>query len=209
MKRKFRRIAVTLISALLISSLSLSSAMAYNESNVTDEPNERISVNFTLDEFILSAEQQGFEVEILDSTFTPASLFSQRSINSTRIKITRNLPPDIVTPFGDPIPGKGYIIANYEEENLTGIAYPYFVSVVGLGIELNSGQYAYESHYADYNFTNGNFSVEWYGSGQFTYTTSTSVGVGFDWFSVSYGDSYIYRSPAYGWEFRYDFPQPV
>lgn len=204
MKVKTRSMMAILLSTLLCFSPMLITAAAIDGNS---EANVRVQVNFTLDEFISSLEEQGFEVEILDCAISRSLLVPQRK--STRIKITRDLPPEMVTPFGTPIPGKAYLIANYEEENITGIAYPYFVSHIGHGIELNSSRYSYESHWSDYRFTNGNFSVEWNGSGQFTYTSSSAISVGFDWFSYSTGDSFVYRSPAYGWEFSYDFPQPV
>lgn len=204
MKGKSKQIVAAFLSTLMCFSLMLSPAMAFDENS---EATERVMVSFTLDEFISSLEQQGFEVEILDRTISRSLLLNQRK--ATQIKITRDLPSNMKNPLGGRIPGKGYLIANYEEENITGIAYPYFVSVIGYGIELSRSAYAYEDHYKDCSFYNGNFSVEWHGSGQFSYTTSSSIGVGFEWFSYSTGDSYIYRSPAYGWEFSYDFPQPV
>lgn len=204
MKTKIRRILLLLLSTLLIFSNIISAKAASIEDQ---ESIERINVSFTLDEYIASLESQGFDVEILEQT-TSHRLFSSTR-RATQIKITKNLPSDMVTPFGTRVPGRGYLIANYEEENLTGIAYPYFVSHIGHGIELDDSFYRYDSHWSDYEFTNGNYSVRWHGSGQFSYTSYQSFSCDFGWISVSTGNEYVARSPAYGWEFSYDFPQPV
>lgn len=204
MKTKIKRILTLLLATLLAFSTMVSTAVAATEDQ---ESVEKINVSFTLDEYIAALESQGFDVEILEQATTYSLLAPARK--ATRIKITKDLPSDMKNPFGGSIPGKAYLIANYEEENITGVAYPYFVSHIGHGIELTHSSYSYDSHWSEYRFTNGNFSVEWNGSGQFTFTTYDSISVGFGWVSGSVGTQTIYRSPAYGWEFSYDFPQPV
>lgn len=204
MKSKVSRVVSALLSVLLCFSIMLNPALATNASSQTDE---RLKVDFTLDEFIACVEGQGFEVEIIgyeDDAIVP---FANGDVST--LKITRDLPSEMVTPLGEPLPGKAYMYAKYEEDNLTGIPYARFLSVIGYGIEMKSSMYNYDGDYSDYRFTNGNYSVEWWGTGQCSYTTSTSISASFGWVGVSTGDSFTYRSPAYAWEFSYDLPQPV
>jgi len=53
--------------------------------------NDRVGVEFTLEEFIESVEGQGFSVEILESAQT-VGLFSAMTVNATQLKITKLLP---------------------------------------------------------------------------------------------------------------------
>lgn len=205
MKGKRRRGLLAAVFVLLFACTTFAPQFANAIDAVKD--NDRVGVEFTLEEFIESVEGQGFSVEILESAQT-VGLFSAMTVNATQLKITKPLPSNIVTPFGDGVPGKGYLIANYEERVISGITYQYFISHVGHGIEMFSGSYSYDSHYSEYNFVNGGFGVEWHGSGQFTFTSYSSISTGFGWvFELSHGTEYIYRSPAYGWEFSFDFPQ--